>query len=271
MSKILSINELECLASAVEKIALKAGECILEIYHNVENFEISHKNDDSPLTIADKNSNKIICESLLSLNPVLPIISEENDDVPFEIRKNYEYFWLVDPLDGTKEFISRNGEFTVNISLIHKNKPVLGVIYVPCHNELFYAVKGAGAFKAKDGQKTGIYASHFSLKNEGVRVVASRSHQDPETKKIIESLNKPQITSKGSSLKFLILAEGKADYYPRMSPTMEWDTAAAQIILEEAGGKVLQVSGEEVIYNKECLLNPYFVAQGKLSKKERQV
>jgi len=264
MSKILSIIELECLASAVEKIALKAGECILDIYHKAQNFEIISKNDNSPLTIADKNSNKIICESLLALNPVFPIISEENDDVPYESRKNYDYFWLVDPLDGTKEFISRNGEFTVNIALVHREKPVLGVIYVPCRDELFYAIKGAGSFKIKDGEKTRIYASDFSLKKEGIRVVVSRSHQDPETRKIIESLNNPQIISKGSALKFLILAEGMADYYPRMSPTMEWDTAAAQIILEEAGGKVLQASGEEMIYNKESLVNQYFVAQGKI-------
>jgi 3'(2'), 5'-bisphosphate nucleotidase len=261
---MLSVEELEKLTFAVEKIARKAGESILEIYHRTQNIEVIHKIDDSPLTIADKNSNKIICEGLMQLNPCFPIISEENENIPYENRKNYDYFWLVDPLDGTKEFIGRNGEFTVNIALMYQDSPVMGFVFVPCFDDFYYAIKGSGAFLCKNDTKKRLTASSFSMQDEGLRVVASRSHLDSGTRELIEKLKNPQIISKGSALKFLILASGEAEYYPRMSPTMEWDTAAAQIILEEAGGKMMQMSGDKIIYNKENLVNPSFIAYASL-------
>lgn len=244
-------------------IAKLAGEKILEIYNASEGVKIEKKADNSPLTIADKEANKIICDGLENLDVQYPIISEENKLVDYSSRANYEYAWMVDPLDGTKEFINRNGEFTVNIALIHNGVTVAGVVYVPCTEVTYYAIKGKGAFKIENDDKQVLKCNTFNMNDENLKVVCSRSHLNPETQDFMDKLSEPEKVSKGSSLKFLILAEGKADLYPRLAPTMEWDTAAAHIILEEAGGQVLNAqTNTPLAYNKENLLNPFFIASG---------
>lgn len=258
--------QLNNLIEGVKQIALDAGGVIMDVYENEENFGVTEKEDKSPLTIADQRSNQVICDGLKKLTPDIPIISEENKEVPFSERKNFEYAWLVDPVDGTKEFIKRNGEFTVNIALIQKGKIISGVVYVPVTKELFWAVKNEGAYFSTAGsapQK--LNAPAFNMKDKGLKVVCSRSHLNEETAAFIGQLHEPEKVSKGSSLKFLILAQGGAHVYPRLAPTMEWDTGAAQIILEEAGGKVINVETDKPLdYNKENLRNPHFIAYGRV-------
>lgn len=249
------------------EISKKAGEKILEIYNsNTDNWDVSVKSDNSPLTIADKESNKIICDKLVELYPDIPIISEENKEIPYSERKSFEYFWLVDPLDGTKEFIKRNGEFTVNIALVHKSTPVLGVVFVPALNILYWAKKGEGSFKIDtNGLQSKMNALKFSLNDEELIFVSSRSHSNEETEAFIGKFKNPKNTSMGSSLKLVLIAEGKAHIYPRLGPTMEWDTCAAQIVVEESGGKVVKYKDHEVFtYNKENLLNDFFVVYGNI-------
>ncbi len=251
----------EVIVGNVKEIARQAGAAIMDIYQDESKFNVEHKSDDSPLTAADQAANAIIIAGLEKLNVTYPIISEENKLVDYEIRKDYEYFWLVDPLDGTKEFIKRNGEFTVNIALIHGQESVMGVVYVPATDELYWAAKGAGAYYEKGGTVLKLQTNRFSKKQKGVRVVCSRSHINEETQQIMDELQDPEIVSKGSSLKFLIIAKGDAEYYPRIGPTMEWDTGAAHIILTEAGGTVTEYGKTTpLLYNKENLLNPYFIA-----------
>ncbi len=257
------------LVQDVIKIAKRAGDAILEIYENEANFGVEQKDDQSPLTIADRKANTIICDGLERLGIKYPIISEENKQIPYEERRHFRTAWLVDPLDGTKEFIKRNGEFTVNIALIHEQRIVLGVVYTPVSGEMSWAVKGEGAFqmnvKSNDVQK--LTASSFQMQDEGLGVVCSRSHLNEATQAFVDALNAPERVPKGSSLKFLILAKGKAHLYPRLAPTMEWDTGAAQIILEEAGGSVIDnETKQSLLYNKENLLNPHFVAYGNLQE-----
>lgn len=253
------------LAKEVAAIARKAGAAILDIYEHADNMEIEQKQDDSPLTIADRTANKIICDALETLPVQFPIISEENKAIPYEERRLFSQSWLVDPLDGTKEFIKRNGEFTVNIALVQSHQLLLGVVYAPCLDELYWAVRGEGAYLEKNGQTTRLRAASFSVKDEGLNVVCSRSHLNADTQAFIDGLRKPEKVSKGSSLKFLVLAKGEAHLYPRLAPTMEWDTGAAQIVLEEAGGRVVEAgSGQPLQYNKENLLNPHFIAYGQL-------
>lgn len=258
------INMLE-LVKDVGGIARVAGEAILEIYDQANGLQIEKKADESPLTLADRRANKIICDALEQLPVRYPIISEENKAIPYEKRGRFANSWLVDPLDGTKEFIKRNGEFTVNIALVSQQELVLGVVYAPCLDELYWAVKGQGAFLEKDGQITRLAAASFSMSDPGLRVVCSRSHLDEGTQAFIDALDRPEKVSQGSSLKFLVLARGDAHLYPRLAPTMEWDTGAAQIVLEEAGGKVVEAATSMPLrYNKENLLNPYFIAYGRV-------
>lgn len=258
--------QLQDLAFKVVKIAEKAGEEIINIYNNSEDQEIEFKSDQSPLTIADRNANRIISDGLKKLDIQFPIISEENENVDFEIRKNYDYYWLVDPLDGTKEFIKRNGEFTVNIALIHHGESILGVVYAPYLNEMFWAAKGEGAFLIKNGKSKKLHASTFEFQDTDLKIVCSRSHLNDATKTFVEKFDHPDLVAKGSSLKFTIIAKGEAHLYPRLAPTMEWDTAAAQIVLEEAGGKVLNAETKEPLrYNKKELLNPHFIAYGNVN------
>lgn len=257
------MNYNDTLPKVIE-IARAAGAAILEIYHQAEGVEIERKADDSPLTIADKTANDIICEGLKKLPLQYPIISEENKTIPYEERKDYDYCWLVDPLDGTKEFIKRNGEFTVNIALIHQNRSVMGVVYAPVMDEMYWASNGEGAFMEKNGAVTQLQMDSFQMEDQGLKLVCSRSHLNEATEDFVNRFSKPELVATGSSLKFLIIASGKAHVYPRLAPTMEWDTGAAQIILEEAGGSVINESTNSPLeYNKENLLNPHFVAYGR--------
>jgi 3'(2'), 5'-bisphosphate nucleotidase len=242
-------------------VAREAGCRILEVYGQKELF-VEHKEDSSPLTLADKVSHELIASKLRSLYPEIPILSEE-DVVPYEARKGWEYFWLVDPLDGTKEFIKRNGEFTVNMALIRGDRPIFGVIYAPARDELFYAMKGEGAYKIDAGGKR-LRIVPAGILKDTLMVVASRSHKTKELEDYMAHLKTIckaiEYVSSGSSLKFCLVAEGKAHIYPRLGPTMEWDTAAGQIIVEEAGGAVVDAAtGEPVRYNREFLVNASFL------------
>jgi 3'(2'), 5'-bisphosphate nucleotidase len=240
--------------------AQAAGEKILEVYHS-EDFGAELKGDQSPLTKADRLGHEAIIAVLSESG--LPILSEEGKHMPYETRKDWDAFWLVDPLDGTKEFIKRNGEFTVNIALISAGRPILGVVYVPVTGLLYEGLEGEGAFLTAGGERKPIRCAEFSHTDEGLVMVGSRSHMNPETEAFVARYKNPQMTSMGSSLKLMLVAEGKAHVYPRIAPTMEWDTAAAQAVVEQAGGKVLQFeTGEPVVYNKENLLNPHFVVYG---------
>jgi len=256
--------DISSLAAQVCRIAEKAGEAILDIYQDQNtSWEVEAKADDSPLTLADRRANALICEALAALDQKYPIISEENKEVPYEQRKDYDRFWLVDPLDGTKEFIKRNGEFTVNIALVEGRQPVLGVVFAPVSNELYVAERGKGAWLKSGAGETPLKAASFRRTDRGLQVVASRSHLNEETQAFISGLADPRKVSRGSSLKFLLLARGEAHIYPRLAPTMEWDTGAAQIVLEEAGGKVVEADGNQPLhYNKPVLRNPHFIAYG---------
>ncbi len=256
--------------TSITQISRLAGKAILKIYEQPALREVVEKEDSSPLTLADRRSHECIVEGLKALEENYPILSEESRQsgsdslFRYENRKDLSRFWLIDPLDGTKEFIKRNGEFTVNIALIENHRPVLGVVYVPVTDEMYFAAKGSGAFLEKDGRRQKLSAGVFNPSQKGMRVVCSRSHIDDDTLAFIEKLPEAKRVSVGSSLKFLIIARGDAEVYPRLAPTMEWDTAAAQIVLEEAGGSVLQwENGKPLRYNKESLLNPFFIAYGK--------
>jgi len=242
----------------IEKIALKAGQNIMKIYN--QDFNVKFKDDKSPLTEADLKANEIICNSLLKLYSNIPIMSEENKQIDFDIRKDWEYYWCIDPIDGTKEFIKKNGEFTVNIALIHKDKPVLGVVYAPVLDDMYIAKQNEGAYK--NGQKLPLKVNNNQ--KDKISVVASKSHLSKETQEFIDNLETKEIVqvSKGSSLKLCMVAEGVADIYPRLAPTMEWDTAAADAIVREAGKMTYQFNSKTpIVYNKENLLNPWFVVK----------
>lgn len=255
----------DSIIESLIKISKDAGAAILEIYNSASDIEIVSKEDNSPLTKADRAANAVIVAGLEKLEFQFPIISEENKLVEYKDRKDYKYYWLVDPLDGTKEFIKRNGEFTVNIALIKGNQPVMGFVYAPVLDKMYYAVKNEGAFIIENGVKSTLKAPQFTMKDKSLNVVCSRSHLNEGTQKFIDALTEPERVSKGSSLKFLLIASGEAHLYPRLAPTMEWDTGAAQIVLEEAGGKVINnETGLPLAYNKENLLNPFFVAYGNL-------
>lgn len=244
------------LPQAIHAAELACKE-ILDVYTSGD-FQAEVKGDNSPLTIADKKAHHVIASVLQSTN--LPILSEEGKAIPYAERKHWEYFWMVDPLDGTKEFLKRNGEFTVNIALIHKSKPVLGVVAVPVTGDVYYA-DDTGAFLKRKGVTTKLeHRDRIDLQQSGLRVVASRSHMNDDTQQFINVLRQPSLVSSGSSLKFMLLAEGAADVYPRYAPTMEWDTAASHAIINAVGLKVTQQgSSEELEYNKENLLNPSFL------------
>jgi len=243
----------------IVKIAQEAGDAIMEIYRR--DFTVVYKDDQSPLTEADTRSNEIICRALEKAYPDIPLLSEENKTVMYEERKEWEYYWCIDPIDGTKEFIKKNDEFTVNIALIHRNTPVLGVVYAPAINEMYKAKRGEGAYK--NGQKLPLQFNPDPKKK--LSVVASKSHLSEETQAFIDALESESIeqVSKGSSLKLCMVAEGAADIYPRLAPTMEWDTAAADAIVREAGKMTWQFEDQTLplAYNKKDLLNPWFVVR----------
>ena len=245
-------------------ISVDAGEVILNYYN--ENVDVIYKDDESPLTKADLASHKIITDSIKKITPDIPILSEE-EFIDWKIRKKWKKYWLIDPLDGTKEFIKKNDEFTVNIALIENNRPILGVIYTPALNELFYSIKNFGSYKILTKKKLNTLkeAKRISInkkKSNKIKIVGSRSHSNHILDKWVnKNFNEFDILQKGSSLKFCLIAEGSADIYPRFGPTSEWDIAAGHIILEEAGGKLKSIDNKEILYNeKENILNPEFFA-----------
>lgn len=242
-------------------IAREAGEAILAIYSEAD-MQVDYKTDQSPLTQADLASHQHIVASLQTLTPHIPILSEESQGIDASTRQGWQTFWLVDPLDGTKEFVQRNGEFTVNIALVSGHRPVLGVVHVPVLELTYWAADGQGAFRVAAQETTQLHAN--STLNRPLRIVASRSHAGPATEAFLANLQHDyalEVVSKGSSLKFCLVAEGSADLYPRLGPTMEWDTAAAQCIVVQAGGQVTTLEGGKtpLQYNKANLLNPFFV------------
>jgi 3'(2'), 5'-bisphosphate nucleotidase len=241
-------------------IARRAGAAIMEIYQG--EFRVECKTDDSPLTCADRAAHEVIVAGLNALAPEIPVLSEEGKEIPPAVRREWPRFWLVDPLDGTKEFIKRNGEFTVNIALVEGGEPVLGVVYVPAQGTLFGGMKGEGAWRqAGEG-----LAERISVRRadrvRGLTVVMSRSHPSPELGEYLKGVHVAEAIEVGSSLKLCAVAEGRADLYPRLGPTMEWDTAAGQAVVEAAGGSVTTLGGVPLRYNKENLLNPHFIVRG---------
>lgn len=274
MAEILHlVVNLAMMTDKILPVLIEASKAILNIYADEGRFNTEIKGDNSPLTEADKRSNAIICEALADLFPDIPVISEETKQAAYEERAGYGQFFLVDPLDGTKEFIKRNGEFTINIAYVEGHHPIGGFVYVPCTGMAYMAEYGNGAYSiTPEGERVLLKSRHFSLLDSGLKVVASRSHRDPMTEKIISFLHAPEIVATGSSLKFLLIAEGKANFYPRLAPTMEWDTAAAQCVLEEAGGSIVQFDTLlPLVYNKPDLLNPHFIAAGAMIDPETLV
>ena len=255
------------------RAALEAGKAILEVYHS-EEFDVEMKGDNSPLTKADKASHNVIMSFLSNTN--IPVLSEEGKSIPYEKRKDWKLLWIVDPVDGTKEFIKRNGEFTVNIALIENQKPLIGVIFVPANGGLYFSSKERGSFRVKvdlenyDINNLVADADKLPLQREdkAFTIVASRSHMSQETESYIQEMRdlhgKVKIISKGSSLKLCMVAEGSANSYPRLAPTMEWDTAAAHAIAKYAGCEVnTTCDNGPFLYNKENLLNPFFIVKRK--------
>jgi len=238
-------------------IAVKAGKAILDVYGT--DFEVRSKDDESPLTLADTRSHFIIAESLKERYPDIPVLSEEGKQEPFETRRSWCRFWLIDPLDGTKEFVKRNGEFSVNIAMVENGKPLLGVIYVPVADRLIMADVREGCWDVNGNVRRKLEVAPIAA-DKPVRVVRSRSHQSTEVLELLSLIPSHEIIEKGSSLKFCAIAEGEADFYPRFGPTWEWDTAAGQAIVTAAGGIMLNFSGEPFGYNKENLLNGPFIA-----------
>lgn len=249
--------------SELEPIARAAGDTIMAIYS--QPFTVEYKGDESPLTAADKGAHEVIVQALAGLTPDIPVLSEESGPEVMGLRHGWSRYWLVDPLDGTKEFVSRNGEFTVNIALIEDGKPLWGLVYAPVLERLWYGGKGMGAWRVADGKREAIQTLPHQ---EGApwRVVGSRNHLSLATLDYLARFGdiargEIELVSMGSSLKFCIIAEGGAELYPRLAPTCEWDTAAAQAVLEGAGGSVTQLDGSPLVYNKPDILNPWFVAR----------
>lgn len=268
-------KELKALLTTAIRAALEAGKKVNEVYRE-KDFEVESKADESPLTLADRKAHEIIMSYLKETE--YPVLSEEGKDIPYEERSKWNHFWLVDPLDGTKEFIKKNGEFTVNIALIRQGEPILGVVFAPYVNELYFGSDLFGAYKVegKPGEpmefedmdelmKKG-YILPLSEKRDKLVVMASRSHLNDETKAYVDELKKKhgdaEFVSKGSSLKICMVAEGKADIYPRFGPTMEWDTAAGHAVALAAGFQVTHRDEKTpLLYNKKELLNPYFIVK----------
>ncbi len=252
---------LETLVNPLIEISKKAGDAILEIY-GTDDFQVESKDDSSPLTAADLAAHNLIIAGLAELTPDIPVLSEESKGISKEERQSWSQFWLVDPLDGTKEFIKRNGEFTVNIALIEDGAVIMGVVHAPVLNTTYHGIKGVGSFKTTQSGTEQIQVNPYAG-SEAVKLVASRSHAGEETVAFISKLEQAyssvEAVSKGSSLKLCLVAEGAAHIYPRFGPTMEWDTAAAHCVAEQAGATVTNMQGEVLQYNKDDLLNPYFV------------
>ena len=251
----MPLNE-QLIFSTIE-IAKEAGEAISQIYNS--DFDYQIKKDLSPITAADRLSHKIITERLKILTPEIPILSEENCDIPFKVRAQWADYWLVDPLDGTKEFINNNGEFTVNIALIENNTPILGIIHIPISHETYWGSKNKGSFylNANDDE---VNISVSNNHQNPIRIVASRSHPSEMLNYVLEKIINYEIIKIGSSIKFCHIASGQADCYPRFGPTSEWDTAAGEAIVRYAGGHMVTLNGNLMQYNaKKDYLNPNFI------------
>ena len=256
------------LLNAVNEIAIAAGSEILDVYNSEQAIEVSTKQDDSPLTDADRRAHLLIVDRLSSLTPNIPLLSEESNAIDYSLRKSWQRYWLIDPLDGTKEFINRNGEFTVNIALIENGQSVAGVVHVPVTGISYFGGIGIGAWKQNINQldnEVQLIVSQAMQENSGVRIAASRRHLGEQLDALVEKIEnhfgKATLLSMGSSLKMCLLAEGSADIYPRMAPTCEWDTAAAHGILCAAGGEIVDLQFRPLRYNsKPELLNPFFIA-----------
>jgi 3'(2'), 5'-bisphosphate nucleotidase len=259
------------LLETIIKASIEAGKETLKIYYT--DFDVEFKDDKSPLTLADKNANKVIINHLQTTG--IPVLSEEGRDIPYEERKHWKKLWIVDPLDGTKEFVKKNDEFTVNIALVENGKPVMGVVYAPVLDILYIGDVKTGAYKIDKASEKKDIKSAFTESNrmpvikekDYFGIVASRSHLTKETSDFIKNLEKEKsnvkIVSKGSSLKLCMVAEGEADVYPRFAPTSEWDTAAGHAVVIASGGRVIQARNPEqdVAYNKENILNPWFIVK----------
>ncbi len=259
-------NNMRDLLDAIVEIAVAAGKEILKVYN--QDFDVESKGDGSPLTTADRRAHELIMSKLDNFQPSYPVLSEESSGIDYPQRAQWRRFWLVDPLDGTKEFVKRNGEFTVNIALIDDGEPILGVVHTPAQDVTHAAAQGIGAFHIDEkGEYQPISTKSY---NSGeATMVASRSHAgaavDEYRKHLEQQVGKVSIQSMGSALKICLVAEGRADVYPRLGPTSEWDTAAAHCVLNVAGGKVVDCAGEPLRYNKENILNPWFFAIGDTS------
>lgn len=249
----------DALLTAVTDLARRAGVEILAVYG--QTFEVTRKADRSPLTLADTRAHEVIVRGLRELTPDVPVLSEEDSDIPYETRRQWHRYWLVDPLDGTKEFVSRNGEFTVNIALIENHAPVLGVVHVPVSDTTYGGNVDGGAVR-QTGAEPAVKISVHVPAAEPLRIVGSRSH-GANLDRHLTGLGPHTLLSIGSSLKFCLVAAGNADFYPRFGPTSEWDTAAAQAVVEAAGGAVITTQGAPLRYNQKAdLLNPHFLAFG---------
>jgi 3'(2'), 5'-bisphosphate nucleotidase len=249
------------LVSQVVSLARQAGDAILEIYER-DDHGTTLKEDASPLTLADHASHHVIVDGLRAIDPSIPVLSEESEAASYDERRGWDPFWLVDPLDGTKEFIKRNGEFTVNIALIRGRRPVLGVVHAPALGVTYWAAAGEGAFKQDAaGAPQPIRVADY--RESGLRVVASRSHAGELMPRFLAAIGDPPCVNSGSSLKFCLVADGTATLYPRFGPTMEWDVAAAAAVVEEAGGTITDLDGRALAYNKPDLHNPQFVVCGR--------
>lgn len=251
---------LENMAEQACAIAVRAGRAILNIYKG-DDFDIELKHDSSPLTRADLASQKVIEEGLSAAFPDLPLLSEESRQVAFEQRRDWTRYWLIDPLDGTKEFIQRNGEFTVNIALIEGGFPIMGVVYAPALDMLYWGYDSSAWCKFAGEAARMIRVIRKDETVAPFKVVASRSHRSAELERYLETLPPHECVAMGSSLKLCLVAEGQAHLYPRIGSTMEWDTAAADAIVRAAGGMVTTLDGEPLVYNKPDLLNPYFLVK----------
>lgn len=246
----------DTILSDVLKVADEASERVLHIYQS--DFKVSFKGDESPITAADIASHEVIVRGLRNISGDIPILSEEGQEIPWDERRHWRRFWLIDPVDGTREFTQRSGEFTVNIALIENGSPVLGVVTVPVSGEAYWGVVGEGAHKRdRAGHRQEIRVIE---PRKPLRVVASKNHLNEETRAFIDGMGEHELVQAGSSLKFCRIAEGRADVYPRLGPTCEWDTAAAQAVLVAAGGRVETLDGESLRYGKQNLLNPHFIA-----------
>jgi len=241
----------------------ECNKIVLDIYHT--DFEVVSKSDDSPLTMADKKCNEHICNFLKEKYSHIMIVSEENKEISYEERKKHALSWLIDPIDGTKEFVKRNGQFTINIGLCRDGVPIFGIVTIPVTGEIYYGIEGVGSFKIINSEKSKLQIAKKDFTKEGLKIVASLSHLNKETEGFIGQFKNPITLNTGSSIKLLWVAEGKADIYPRLAPTSEWDTCAAHAVVKYAGGNVVKHNtdwmrnAEELVYNKENVLNPHFI------------